>query len=79
MADERTTENAVWTDQLMHGKADGGEEVILFPITRYENILGSPKIVTDLDAFVGAPFFFYGTDTVEVDDDALDKMLGVTE
>ena len=78
MADTKATENAVWTDQLMHGKTDGGEEVILFPITRYENVLGSPKVVDDLDSFVGAPFFFYQADEVEVADEYVDSLLGIT-
>ena len=56
---------------------DGGEEVILFPITRYENILGAPKVVDNLEDFVGAPFFFYQTDEVEVSDDVIDSLLGV--
>ena len=64
------------SDHLMHGKTDDGE-TILFPYTRYENVLGSPKIVTDLETFKGAPFFFLQSDEVEVDDTIINELLGI--
>lgn len=69
-------ENAVWTDQLIHTKV-GGEEIIAFPYTRYQNILGSPKVETSLEAAY-APFFFFQTDEVELDEVDVDAMVGVT-
>lgn len=68
----------VLTDTLIHDKMSNGEEVIMFPYTRYDNVLGSPKIVTDLESFHGAPFFFLSTYTVEVDDETLTTILGMT-
>ena len=65
------------TDHLMHVKTAEGEEMIAFPFTRYDNVLGSPKIVTDLTTFKGAPFFFYQTDEVEVDDSVVNTLIGV--
>ena len=70
--------NVVLTDLLIHGKMDDGSETIMFPITRYDNIMGSPKIVSDLSTFSGAPFFFYSTDTVEINDDELTAIIGIS-
>lgn len=64
------------TDHLMHVKNEDGKEMIVFPFTRYENVFGSPKIVTDLSTFKGAPFFFYQTDEVEVDDSVINTIMG---
>lgn len=68
--------NMKMTDHLMHIKTDN-EEMIAFPFTRYDNVFGSPKIVTDLTTFKGAPFFFYQTDEVEVEDDVVNTLIGV--
>ena len=66
------------TDHLMHIKTNDGQEMIAFPFTRYDNILGSPKIVNDLSTFKGAPFFFYQTDEVDVDDNTINIIMGTT-
>lgn len=65
-------------DHLIHDKLSSGEEVILLPITRYDNILGSPKVVTDLNEFIAAPFFLYVKDEVEMDAETLGLMIGVS-
>lgn len=62
-------------NHLQHNKTGTGEDVIIFPITRYENVLGAPKLVTDINSFPGAPFFLYQTDTVDVDESVLKAML----
>lgn len=63
-------------DHLIHDKMSSGEEVILLPITRYDNILGAPRVVTSLDDFVPAPFFMYAQDEVELDSFTLVDMFG---
>lgn len=65
-------------DTLIHDKMSNGEEVILFPYTRYDNVMGAPKVVADMESFHGAPFFFMVTDTVEIADEDLEAMLGIT-
>lgn len=48
------------TDFIMHAKVDDdcteGMERVLFPFTRYSNILNSPKVVSKTDDAPGAPF-----------------------
>jgi hypothetical protein len=62
-------------NHLQHNKTGSGEDVITFPYTRYENVLGAPKLVTDIESFPGAPFFLYQTDSVDVDETLLKNML----
>ena len=70
--------NVTLSDILIHDKMSDGTETIMFPITRYDNIMGSPKIVSDLTTFHGAPFFFYAADTVEINDDELNALIGIS-
>ena len=65
-------------DHLIHVQLSDGTETILFPITRYDTLLGSPKVVTDMNTFNGAPFFFYQTDEVDVDRATLEQMIGIS-
>ena len=44
------------SDILMHNKDTSETERIVFPITRYRNILSAPSVVTDSDEIYGAPF-----------------------
>lgn len=69
--------NRTYTDVLLHEKTSDGEDLISFPITRYENLLGSPKVVSDISSFNGASFFFYKKDEVDVPEDVLNTMIGI--
>lgn len=64
-------------NHLIHGKMNDGEEVIMFPYTTYDNILGKPCVVTDLETFPGAPFFFYENETIEVADATIEALYGI--
>ena len=44
------------SDVLMHQKDTSETERIVFPYTRYANILSAPSVVTDSDEIFGAPF-----------------------
>lgn len=44
------------SDILMHQKDTNETERIVFPITRYRNLLSAPSVVTDSDEIYGAPF-----------------------
>lgn len=66
----------VMGDNLLHGKTSTGEECIVFPITRYENVLGSPKMISSIDELHGSPFVLYNTDDVDVDIDTLTILFG---
>ena len=76
--------NYIINDVLQHTKNGRGEEVFVFPYTRYDNILGAPRFVATIEnyhgvgrSFPGAPFFFYCTDTVDIDDNVVEAMLGI--
>ena len=65
---------------LIHIKDANGEEIILFPYTRYDNILGAPKVVKNTDdaTSIGAPFILVETDTVDVDISVMTSLYGGT-
>ena len=76
--------NYIINDTLLHVKNGKGEEVFTFPYTRYDNVLGAPRFVETIEnyngvgrAFPGAPFFFYCTDTVDIDNEVVEAMLGI--
>lgn len=64
-------------DHLIHGKSDNGEEVILLPYTRYDNVMGAPRVVSTYDDYIPAPFFFLKTDEVDLTADEINTLVGV--
>lgn len=63
-------------DVLLHHKnTDRGETVIL-PITRYQNIMSGPNVVTDSDEVPGAPFHLLKTDTEDMTIEEVRKLCG---
>lgn len=63
-------------DNLLHGKTSKGEETIVFPITRYQNILGSPNMISSVENYHGSPFVLYNTDNVDVPLETLTAIFG---
>ena len=66
----------VGSDVLLHAKDSDRSERVIFPITRYDNILSSPKMVSDVETSYGAPFLLLQTDEVEIDEDELYNLCG---
>lgn len=62
-------------DVVLHHKDERGIERIIFPVTRYNDILNAPKLVDDVSTSIGAPFLLYQTDTVTISEDTIDKFL----
>lgn len=60
------------SDVLMHSKDGNDTERIVFPYTRYRNILSAPRVVVDSDEVYGAPFHL-----LEMEDE--DEYLTVAE
>jgi hypothetical protein len=44
------------SDILLHQKDSSESERIVFPVTRYKDVLNSPSVVSDSDEIFGAPF-----------------------
>jgi hypothetical protein len=64
------------TDILMHGKDSDRTERVLMPITRYDNILSSPTVVTEEIETHGAPFHLLEVETVEMTEEEIRKLCG---
>ena len=63
-------------DMVLHGKNADGEDIIVLPTTRYENIMGRIEVVTDMSKYGGGSLFFYKKDSVEVSKPVLQTMIG---
>ena len=61
-----TIPNLPMTDILLHGKPSEKDEYLGFPITRYQNIIGAPSLVTASTIKGSAPFQLLKTDEVEL-------------
>lgn len=64
------------SDSILHVKDSDRTERILFPVTRYENILGAPRVIDDIETTTafGAPFLFLKVDEVELTDEEINEM-----
>lgn len=65
------------SDVLLHSKDSDKTERIIFPITRYQNIIGMPTIISSDKTIVdsnGASFLLLQTDTVSIDEDELNAI-----
>lgn len=67
---------ATITDGLIHVKNSDRTEMVVLPITRYANVLNSPKVVTGGNEVKGAPFALYGTETEEMTVEEIRQLCG---
>lgn len=72
--------NVRYTDTFLHEIIEeNGEKKrkgILFPFTRYDNILNRPKVSDNIRASNNPDFLLVPTETVEVDDGEIYKLFG---
>lgn len=68
--------NLPMADVLIHGKPSERDEVIVFPITRYQNVVGAPALVTPNTIKTSAPFQMVVTDTVDLPAATIRQMCG---
>ena len=65
------------SDVILHSKDSDKTERIIFPVTRQQNIIGAPTIIS-LDKKIneghGASFLLLQTDTVSLDENALNEI-----
>ena len=62
MADEQ---QMVYSDTLMHTKDEDGTIITMLPITRYENVLCNPRVVSNENNAGNAPFYFLVENVIE--------------
>ena len=62
------------SDVLMHAKTSDKNEKVIFPFTKYNNVLSAPNIVEDVSASYGAPFLLLVTDKVTMDEEEMYKL-----
>ena len=63
------------SDSLLHIKNSDTTENVILPITRYDNVMNSPRVVTDGDN-IGAPFVLLKTGEEAISIETLRKLCG---
>ncbi len=66
-------------DLLLHVKDMNGKESVILPITRYENVMNAPKVVTKnspLTDMTGHPFVLMKTDTCTLSTEEIRRIVG---
>ena len=76
MAEELKVIPLAGSDVLMHQKDTSETERVVFPITRYRNLLSAPSVVTDSDEIYGAPFHLLETEEEEMSVSEIRKLVG---
>ena len=64
------------SDVILHAKESDKSERIVFPVTRYENIMSSPKMIADISTANDAPFLLLQESSVEIDEVELHNLCG---
>lgn len=65
------------SDILLHSKDSDRTERVIFPITRYDNIIAAPRFLNlgmDIGDSHSAPFALLQTDTVSIDESELEAL-----
>ena len=63
------------SDILLHDKDSDNTEKVILPITRYDNVLNAPKVVTNCNAVAGAPFVLYSTESESLSTSDIRKLV----
>lgn len=69
-------------DVILHVKTDSdtgdqnGNQNYAFPVTRYQNVMGRPQVVSDIANVYGSPFVFYDEGEVEISDEEYELLFG---
>lgn len=64
------------TDVMMHGHDSDKTERIIFPISRYGNILNAPTVTGEDIVTYGAPFHLLEHDEVELTEGEIRRLCG---
>lgn len=64
------------TDIMMHGHDSDKTERIIFPITRYYNILNAPTVTGEDINTYGAPFHLLEYDSVDLSEGEIRRLCG---
>lgn len=64
------------SDTLLHHKDTDQTEKVILPITRYNNVLNAPKVVSSVTSVKGAPFVLFISDSEELSTEELRKLTG---
>ncbi len=64
------------SDTILHAKDEDNKERIIFPFTRYDDVLSAPHVVKDVDTIYGSPFHLLEIETENVPRKVLRNLCG---
>lgn len=76
MADVHNTIPYSVANVILHDKQSNNVETVVFPYTSFENVLGRPRVINDINDALGSPFTFFATEEVEMEDIEINQMCG---
>lgn len=68
-------------DVVLHVKTKSesdanGNQNYVFPVTRYENVMGRPKVTSELTSVFGSPFVFFSEGEITITDEEYNRAFG---
>lgn len=66
------------SDVILRHKDEHNVESIIFPITRYQNIMSSPKVINDISNARKAPFVLLNTDSVALATSEINELFNIS-
>ena len=66
------------SDTILRHKDENNVESIIFPITRYANIMNSPKVVSNISDAKSAPYVLLQTDSVQLTNSEINSLFSIS-
>lgn len=66
------------SDVILRHKDDHNAESIIFPVTRYANIMNSPKMISNISDAKNAPFVLLQTDSIQLTNNEINSLFNIS-
>lgn len=66
------------SDVVLRHKDTHNTESIIFPITRYANIINSPKVVSNISDAKNAPYILLQTDSIQLTNNEINSLFNIS-
>lgn len=66
------------SDVILRHKDEHNTESIIFPVTRYANIMNSPKMISNISDAKNAPYVLLQTDSVQLTNNEINSLFNIS-
>lgn len=66
------------SDVILRHKDDHNVESIIFPVTRYANVMNSPKVISNISDAKNAPYVLLQTDSVQLTNNEINSLFNIS-